>query len=255
MARMMKFGKSIGAVLLAGSLIIGGMGLSGVLKGPEKAYAADEVQKNIVSVVGKGELAIKPDIVYLSIGVTTTADTAQEAQKGTAAKIAKLTALFKTTWGIADKDIQSTQFYVQPNYVYNEKEGQQVKGYNAQHTLKISYRDLTKVGQLLDAASTAGANNIGNASFAIEDPSAFEAQVIEKAMLNADVKAAAIAKAAKRGLGQVVTVIQSDDGNNPVIYMESAKMANASADSAAGSSVEPGEVKVTTQLSVTYELK
>jgi uncharacterized protein YggE len=53
----------------------------------------------------------------------------------------------------------------------------------------------------------------------------------------------------------VVTVIQSDDGNNPVIYMESAKMANTSADSAAGSSVEPGEVKVTTQLSVTYELK
>lgn len=98
MASMMKFGKSIGAVLLAGSLIIGGMGLSGVLKGPEKAYAADEVQKNIVNVVGKGELAIKPDIVYLSIGVTTTADTAQEAQKGTAAKIAKLTALFKTTW-------------------------------------------------------------------------------------------------------------------------------------------------------------
>lgn len=254
MASMKKWGKSLGAVLLAGSLMIGGMGLSGVFQGPEKAFAED-VQKNIVSVTGKGELSIKPDIVYLSIGVNTTAATAQEAQKGTAAKITKLTALLKTTWGIADKDIQSTQFYVQPNYVYNEKEGQQVKGYNAMHTLQVSYRDLTKVGQLLDAASAAGANSIGNAQFAIEDPSAFEAQVIEKAMLNADVKAAAIAKAAKRGLGQVVTVIQSDDGNNPVIFTEGAKMANASADSAAGSSVEPGEVKVTTQLSVTYELK
>lgn len=252
---MKKWGKSLGAVLLAGSLIIGGMGLSAVFKGPERAYAADEVQKNIVSVVGKGELAIKPDIVYLSIGVNTSAATAQEAQKGTAAKITKLTTLLKTTWGIADKDIQSTQFYVQPNYTYSEKEGQQVKGYNAMHTLQVSYRDLTKVGQLLDAASAAGANSIGNAQFAIEDPSAFEAQVIEKAMQNADVKAAAIAKAAKRGLGQVVTVIQSDDGNHPVIYAEAAKMANSAADSGASSSVEPGEVKVTTQLSVTYELK
>ncbi|MFD1910568.1 SIMPL domain-containing protein [Paenibacillus rhizoplanae] len=131
------------------------------------------MQKNIVNVVGKGELSIKPDIAYLSIGVSTTADTAQEAQKGTAAKITKLNALFKTTWGIADKDIQSTQFYVQPNYTYSEKDGQKVKGYNAQHTLQVSYRDLTKVGQLLDAASAAGANNIGNVRFAIEDPSAF----------------------------------------------------------------------------------
>ncbi|WNS42088.1 SIMPL domain-containing protein [Paenibacillus sp. MMS20-IR301] len=252
---MKQWGKSLGAILLAGSLIIGGMGLSGVFKGPEKAYAADESQKNIVSVIGKGELSIKPDIVYLSIGVNTTADTAQEAQKGTAAKITKLTALLKTTWGIADKDIQSTQFYVQPNYVYSEKDGQQVKGYNAQHTLQVAYRDLTKVGQLLDAASAAGANNIGNAQFAIEDPSAFEAQVIEKAMQNADVKAAAIAKAAKRGLGLVVTVIQNDTGNYPVAYAEGAKMLNATADMAGSSSVEPGEVKVSTQLSVTYELK
>lgn len=252
MASMRKWGKSIGSVLLAASLMIGGMGLSGVLKGPEKAYA-DEVQKNIVNVVGKGELSIKPDIAYLSIGVTTTAETAQEAQKGTAAKVSKLTALFKTTWGIADKDIQSTQFNVQPNYTYSEKDGQKVKGYNAQHTLEVSYRDLTKVGQLLDAASAAGANNIGNVRFAIEDPSAFEAQAIEKAMQNADVKASAIAKASKRGLGQVVTVVQSDDGNNPVVYAEAAQ--KMSMDNAAGSSVEPGQVKIITQLNVTYELK
>lgn len=235
--------------------MVGGLGLSAALQGPEKAYAADEVQRNIVSVVGKGELSIKPDIVYLSIGVSTSAATAEEAQKTNGAKIAKLTTLLKNTWGIADKDIQSTQFYVQPNYVYNEKEGQQVKGYNAQHTLQVSYRDLAKVGQLLDAASTAGANNIGSARFAIEDPAAFEAQVIEKAMANADVKAAAIAKVAKRSLGQVVTVIQNDDGNNPVYYMENAQMSKASADTAGGTSVEAGEVKVTTQLNVTYELK
>ncbi|WP_054943368.1 SIMPL domain-containing protein [Paenibacillus ihuae] len=252
---MKKWGKSFGAVLLAGSLIVGGMGLSGVFKGPEKAYAAEDIQRNIVSVTGKGELAIKPDIVYLSIGVTSSAATAQDAQKANGAKIAKLTSLLKTTWGIADKDIQSTQFSVQPNYTYSEKDGQQVKGYIAQHTLQVAYRDLEKVGALLDAASTAGANNIGNAQFAIEDPSAFEAQVIEKAMANADAKAAAIAKAAKRSLGSVVTVIQNDDGNHPVIYMENAAMSKVAADTAGGTSVEPGEVKVSTQLNVVYELK
>ncbi|MFD1910567.1 SIMPL domain-containing protein [Paenibacillus rhizoplanae] len=83
----------------------------------------------------------------------------------------------------------------------------------------------------------------------------FEAQAIEKAMQNADVKASAIAKASKRGLGQVVTVVQSDDGNHPVVYAEAASVQKMSMDNNAGSSVEPGQVKVTTQLSVTYELK
>ncbi|WP_151737717.1 SIMPL domain-containing protein [Paenibacillus tengchongensis] len=252
---MNKWGKMVGSVLLASSLLVGGMALNGAFTGPEKAYAAEEMQKNIVSVVGKGELSIKPDVVYLSVGVSTSAATAEEAQKTNGAKISKITALLKSTWGIADKDIQSTQFYVQPNYSYSEKDGQQVKGYIAQHTLEVTYRDLAKVGSLLDAVSTAGANNIGNARFAIEDPSAFEAQVIEKAMANADVKAGAIAKAAKRSLGQVVTVIQSDDGNNPVTYVEMNSMAKAAADAGAATSVEAGEVKVTTQLNVTYELK
>ena len=253
MANVKNWMKTVGSVLLVGSLIMGGIGLSGAFKGPEKAFAED-VQRNIVSVVGKGELSIKPDIVYLSIGVDTSAATAQEAQKSNGAKIQKLTTLFKTTWGIADKDIQSTQFFVQPNYSYSEKEGQQIKGYNAHHTLEIAYRDLNKVGALLDAASAAGANNIGNARFAVEDTSAFEAQVIEKAMGNADVKAGAIAKAAKRSLGLVISVSQSDVSNTP-IYYENMKMESAAADTAGGTSVQPGEVKVTTMLSVTYELK
>jgi len=253
MASMKGWVKSVGSVLLAGSLIMGGIGLSGAFKGPEKAFA-EEVQRNVVSVVGKGELSIKPDIVYLSIGVDTSAATAQEAQKSNGAKIAKLTALLKTNWGIADKDIQSTQFYVQPNYTYSEKEGQKVKGYNAHHTLEVAYRDLAKVGALLDAASGAGANNIGNARFAVENSSAFEAQVIEKAMANADVKAGAIAKAAKRSLGLVINVSQSEVSNNP-IYYDNMKMEAAAADSAGGTSIQPGEVKVTTILNVTYELK
>lgn len=247
--------KKIGSVLIVGSLLIGGISLSGVFQGPAKAYAED-VQKNVVSVVGKGELSIKPDIVYLSIGVDTSATTAQEAQKANAAKIQKITTLLKSTWKIADKDIQSSQFSVQPNYSYSEKEGQQVKGYNANHTLVVSYRDLTKVGELLDAVSLAGANNIGNARFAVEDSSAFEAQVIEKAMANADVKAAAIAKAAKRGLGQVVTVVQNDGYSSMPYYEQNLKMDMASADAGAvPTAVQPGEVKITTQLSVMYELK
>ncbi|WP_438435363.1 SIMPL domain-containing protein [Gorillibacterium sp. sgz500922] len=249
---MKGWAKTVGAALLASSLILGGMGLSGALKAPEKAHA-EEAQKNVIQVTGNGELSVKPDIVYLTIGVDTTAATAQAAQQANAAKMKKVTAVLKDQWKIADKDIQTVQFTVQPNYSYSEKEGQQVKGYNATHTLKVAYRDLDKVGALLDDVSNAGANNIGNASFSVEDPAAFEAQALEKAMANAGVKASAIAKAAKRSLGQVTTVIQQDTGSRPVFYEGAMKAAAATAD-AAGTSVQAGQVDVTALVTVTYEL-
>jgi len=244
--------KTVGAVLLASGLILGGIGLSGALKAPDKAMA-EEAQKNMIQVTGTGELSIKPDIVYLTIGVDTSAATAQAAQQANAAKMQKVMTVLKDKWKIADKDIQTVQFTVQPNYTYNDKEGRQVNGYNATHTLKVTYRDLEKVGGLLDDAAAAGANNIGNASFSVENPSAFEAQVLEKAMADAGVKASAIAKAAKRNLGQVTTVIQQDTGSRPIFNSVTSK-ADMSAADAAGTTVQAGEVEVTAQVTVTYEM-
>lgn len=251
---MKRLVKTTGSILIAGALVFGLSGVSS-LGNTSKVYA-DEVQRNVINVVGKGEISITPDIAYLSIGVTSQAETAQAAQKANAAKMQKLNDLLKKTWKIADKDIKTTQFYVQPNYVYTEKEGQKVKGYNANHTIEVAYRDLAKIGQLLDAASTAGANNIDNVRFSVENSDQFETQVIEKAMANATVKANAIAKAANRTLG-VVLVVNQGDVNDSIVYGQREMVMNSKPimDSGAPSAVEAGEVKVSTQLSVQFELK
>lgn len=245
--------KPFGAVLIAGTMLVGGTVLMGSSNLSNAVYA-DEVQKNVINVVGSGEISVKPDIAYLSIGVQTEAATAKEAQSANAAKIAKLNTLLKDTWKINAKDIQTGQFYVQPNYTYTEKEGQKVKGYTAQHTLQVSYRDLDKIGQLLDAASTAGANVINNIQFATENPDQFEEQVIQKAMANANMKASAIAKAANRQVGIVLTVTQSSSG--PAVYNQNYVMKEMAMDTAGASTqIEAGEIKVNTTLSVTYEMK
>ncbi len=246
--------KNTGSILIAGALVLGLTGVS-ALGNTSKVYA-DEVQRNVINVVGKGEISITPDIAYLSIGVTSQAETAQAAQKANAAKMQKLNDLLKNTWKIAEKDIKSTQFNVQPNYTYTEKDGQKVKGYNAIHTIEVTYRDLTKIGQLLDAASNAGANNIDNVRFSIENRDQFETQVIEKAMANASLKANAIAKAANRQLGMVLVVSQGDS-NDFFVYGQREMLTNSKPkmDQAGSTAVEAGEVKVSTQLSVQYELK
>ncbi|MGF9700643.1 SIMPL domain-containing protein [Paenibacillus sp. MABNR03] len=245
--------KPLGAVLVAGTLLVGGT--AWVTPG-NYAYAAEVqgVQQNVIHVVGKGEIQVKPDIAYLSIGVNSTAETAASAQKANAAKIQKVSNLLKNTWKISADDIQTSQFYVQPNYTYNDKEGQKIKGYTAHHTLTITYREMDKIGELLDAASGAGANNIENVRFTVENPENFEAQVIEKAVANADVKAGAIAKAVKRQLGAVLSVSQGD-ANVPVFYATESLMAKDVAESAAGTEIETGQVKVSTTLNITYEMK
>ncbi|MNE39316.1 hypothetical protein D3C80_1332640 [compost metagenome] len=73
-------------------------------------------------------------------------------------------------------------------------------------------------------------------------------------MANADLKASAIAKAAKRQVGIVLSVTQSTV-ETPV-YMENYKMMAAPADAgSASTSVEPGEITVKTTLNVVYEMK
>ncbi|WP_054954769.1 SIMPL domain-containing protein [Paenibacillus dakarensis] len=248
--------KRLGSVMIAGALLTGGSVWTGVL-GVSEVHAADIAQQqNRVTVLGKGEISVKPDIVYLSIGVESFAETANSAQKHNAQKMAKISSLLKKTWKIDEKDIKTENFYVQPNYSYSEKEGRKVQNYSATHSLEVTLRDLSKVGELLDAAAEAGANNIGSARFSIENRDAFETQVIEKAMANADLKAQAIAKAAKRQLGVVVSVVQDEAANRDVYsygFMNSA--AKSEALDQASTSVKPGEIKLMTQLYVQYELK
>lgn len=244
--------KPFGAVLVASTLLVGGT--AWVAPG-NYAYAAEVqgVQQNVINVVGKGEIQVKPDIAYLSIGVNSTAETAASAQKANAAKVQKVSNLLKNTWKISADDIQTSQFSVQPNYTYSEKDGQQIKGYTAHHTLTVTYREMDKIGELLDAASQAGANNIENVRFTVENPESYESQVIEKAVANADVKAGAIAKAVKRQLGAVLSVSQGD-ANVPVFYASEALMSKA-LDTAGSTEIETGQVKVSTILNITYEMK
>ncbi|ANS76270.1 hypothetical protein AWM70_18160 [Paenibacillus yonginensis] len=247
--------KRLGAMMLAGGLIAGGSAAVSLLQPGAEVYAADSETQNTITVTGSGEVSVKPDVAYLSLGVETSAATAKEAQAKNAASLQKLTSLLKDTWKISTANIQTSQFYVQPNYTYNDKEGQKVTGYTAYHTLRVKYQDLDKIGQLLDAASNAGANRIDNVTFTVDNPDQYQEQVITKAMADAGVKAGIIAKASGRGLGVVVNVVQNDGGYTPIVKQGEALIAHAAADSAASTSIETGELTVKTTLTVQYAMK
>ncbi|MBK1678701.1 SIMPL domain-containing protein, partial [Rhodospirillum rubrum] len=155
---MKRWVKQVGSIMIAGALLTGSTALAG-LSGATEVHAAEAAQQNLLTVLGKGEISVKPDIVYLSIGAESYAETAKSAQKSNALKMDKVTKLLKETWKIDDKDIKTEQFYVQPNYTYSDENGRKVKNYTAYHSLEVTLRDLSKVGDLLDASADAGANS------------------------------------------------------------------------------------------------
>lgn len=245
--------KVAGSVILAGALTFGVLSVS-EWGGQTVNAAAENSQYHTVSVSGNGELLVKPDISYITVSVETDAATAKEAQAQNAAKMAKVNTLLKDKWKIDAKDIKTGQFYVQPNYTYTEKEGQKVKGYKAYHSLTVNYRDLDKIGQLLDEITAAGANRIDSVRFSTENPDQYQEQVIQKAMEHAELKAKAIAKASKREIGRVLSVVQSDGDYNTKYNVSFAVAESVRMDSSS-TSIEPGEITIRTTLAVVFELK
>jgi len=219
------------------------------------AEATATTAARTISVSGQGKITIQPDVAYVNISVFTKGKTANEAQTANAAAFAAVEKALKEQFKVAAKDIKTSAFYVQPEYHWSEKGETSIVGYTADHTLVVTYRDLAGIGKLLDAVSKAGANRIQGIQFGTEKADAYEIEAIDKAMANAKVKADAIAKAAGRSVKSVLHVQHGSVSNVVPPYYPMPKMESAAMDAGgAATSVQPGEMEITTTVSVTYEM-
>jgi uncharacterized protein YggE len=213
--------------------------------------------KQTITVTGDGEMKAAPDVAYLNLAVETRAATAKEAQAANAKQFEALKKVLFTTYKMDQKDVQTTGFYVQPQYRYNEKDGtNKITGYVATHSVQITTRDLANIGKLFDDLSAAGANRIDGVQFDTEKKEQYEAQALEKAVANAKVKAEALAKAAGRQLKGVISIAQNGTNAQPLIYdkMQVMNESAASADRAA-TSVQTGQITVSAGITVVFEMQ
>lgn len=218
---------------------------------PVYAEQVTQTLKNTISVGGQGEIKVTPDVAYIHLGVMTKAATANEAQTKNAESFANLTAMLYDTYKLDKKDVKTSGFQVQPVYNYSDKEPK-ITGYSATQMLQITYRDIDKVGAFLDAASTAGANQINGVQFDTEKRQDYEIQAIDAAMKNAEAKAKAIAKTAGKELKGIVNVVQNGTAGFPV-QREYSPMLMKADTAGAATSISPGELTIVTNLNVQYE--
>jgi uncharacterized protein YggE len=182
---------------------------------------------------------------------------ASEAQQANATKFASVEKTLYDKFGIDKKDVKTTGFDVQPEYNYTEKDGQVLKGYIAVHAIQVTYRKLPEIGKLFDALTAAGANRLDGVQFSTEKREQYELEALKKAMENASAKAGVLATSAKRQLQGVVNIVQGDTSNLPVIFArDQAKvMMGEMAAASPSTSVQSGQIEISTQVTVQYEMQ
>jgi uncharacterized protein len=202
------------------------------------------------NVTGQGKVSIKPDIARLTVGVQANGKTVQQAQDQLNGAINKVSSAVKSL-GVKESDIQTTNYNINPESDVRGSVSQEITGYLANTNLSIKVADIEKANAVLDAATKAGANQVGGISFDVADRSKAENEAREKAVSDAKSKASAAAKIAGFKLGKIINYSENFGGVYPLAYGAVTK--NAAEDTR--TNVEPGSTDVEVMVTLSYEVR
>src|SRR5271166_4119007 len=178
-------------------------------------------------VIGEGTVKVTPDYAQIVSGVTTRGKTVKEAADANSRIMAAATSTLIQS-GIAQRDIQTSRFSVQPVYAPPEPHAEpKLSGYSVTNQVTINVRDLNKVGNILDYLITAGVTNVGGVSFLVSDQSNALDQGRAAAVADARRKAEIYAHASQLRLGDVAWVTEDSGFAGPVAMRASAPMATS----------------------------
>ncbi|MDI6857288.1 MAG: SIMPL domain-containing protein [Dehalococcoidia bacterium] len=240
--------RNIALSFAAGLLLFGLLGAA--CRGDEVTVATEQAQNLGIAVTGEGKASGPPDVVVLTLGVSVLAPTVKEARDQATDAMSKVVDSLKSN-GVEDKDIQTSQFSIYPEYDYREGEDT-LRGYRLTNVATAKLRDIDRTGEALDEAVAAGGDltNVQGISFTIDDPDELRDQAREEAVADAKAKAERLAELSGVGLGKVISISESFGAPPPIPLAR-----DAIAESGEGATpIEPGELDVVLTVEVVYAI-
>lgn len=245
--------------IVAGVLLLALAALPGLNANGPTALAQEEMPKSDVSrtvtVVGEGTVNIEPDIATATIGVEVLRPSVKEASSA-AREVMESVLAALAEQGIEEKDIQTSNFSI-----FAERFGpegpladDQVR-YRVSNTVFVTIRELDTIGTVLDAAIEAGANNIFGVNFSLDDPNAVESEARAEAVADALAKAEELAGLTGVSVGDVVSISEIIGQGGGFFGGNFSQIARAEMGGGGAGPISPGELTLTMQLQITYELQ
>jgi uncharacterized protein YggE len=199
-----------------------------------------------------GEVTRVPDVAIISAGVVTRSATATGALQDAANRMQRVVAALKAA-GIVDRDIQTSNVSLNPEYRYPDNQSPQLTGYTASNQLTISFHDIRNSGKILDVLVAQGANQINGPNLTIEHPEAALDEARAKAIASGRARAELYARALGLHVARVVAV--SESGGYAVPPPAPPPMPMMARAEAAQTKIEPGEQKLQVNVAMTFELQ
>ena len=172
--------------------------------------------QNGIWVNGQAKIMTTPDIVEMSLGIESINKIVSESVQNVSVDHEKLISILLSK-GVKENEIKTNRYTINPQYKYT-KDGSELTGYKVSHYLSFTYRDIDKIGELIDTISY-GPEAIGNnlrinsINFAIEDPIVFESKLRENAIADAKRKAKELASFANITLGSPIYISENSPTN------------------------------------------
>lgn len=161
-----------------------------------------------IVISGEGKISAIPDMAYITTGVISIEKNAREALLQNSDAMSQLIIVLQDA-GIENKDIQTSNFSISPQYSYNNSSNNQppkIANYRVSNSVTIIVRDLDVLGNIIDQVVSVGANSINSVSFAIDDKTSLLNEARKRAMENAIKKAQLYANAANVELGRIMLI-------------------------------------------------
>jgi uncharacterized protein len=232
------------------SLMVSGIG---VTTAPHMAIAQEMKMLRTISINGHGEISVVPNLASVSIGVTSNGKTANEALAQNTKAMQQVFAALKTA-GIADTDIQTSNFSVNPRLIYPQDGSNKppvVDGYDVNNQVTVIVRKLDMLGGLLDQVVNSGSNQINGVSFSVDNADKILDSARTQAVADARRKAEIYAQAAGVKLGRVISISEGATYQPPPVVFARAK---ASMEQAPAPMAQ-GEQTLSMDISLVWELE
>ncbi len=215
--------------------------------------ATDIAKATTIDVSGEGKSFAIPDIANVSFTVEQKEATVHEAQEIVTKKSNDAIAFLKSS-GIAEKDIQTTNYSANPQYDYSYSGGRSPKltGYIVSNTVTVKIRDTASVGKIIDGLGSKGVTGLNGPNFTVDDPNAINAEARAKAIADAKAKAEVLARDLGVRLVRIVRFTENGRGGYPV-PMYAKDMAQSAGNAAPELAV--GENTFTSNVTITYEIR
>ena len=207
--------------------------------------ATQDKRQTRITVGGDAIVQAQPDTAILTISVVTQGKTAIDAQQDNANKTDAVVRALKTASGTG-AEIKTSGYSLQPMRVYRENQPPTINGYEARNSVTLTTGELTKLGNLIDAASQAGSNDISGISFTLRKDRPARDQALQEATREALSKAQVMATALG---GRIVGIaeVQEEGFQRPQqpVYQAEAFMAKRDV---ASTPVEIGTLDITSRV-------